>query len=100
MKIHTDGLSKARKPEEGTLPRTAQANAVKPTEGRTLPAQSQKSRKQLTDTRSNIDVRAYREAVNEQRLALEKEMEEIIKREDDFDNPFSFRDLTNTLALR
>ena len=97
LKIHNERLSDLKKLED-ELPQAELAKAVKPTEGKTLPGMGQLSRKQLADTRNNINVRAYQEVMTEQRLNLEKEMEEIMQREEDFDNPFSFRDLTNPLA--
>lgn len=95
LKIHPE-LQETQKSE----PHVAMVNAVEAAEGKALPRDSKKSRKQLIDTRSNIDVRVYQEAVTEQRLALEKEMEVIMQREEDFENPFSFKDLTNSLASR
>ena len=96
LRIHHAKLSDFKKLEDESV-QAEHAQAVKPSEGKALPGAGQLSRKQLTDTRDNINVRAYQEIMTEQRLALEKEMEDILQREEDFDNPLSFRDLTNSL---
>ena len=39
---------------------------------------------------------SFFEGNREQRQAIEREMEEIVQKEEDFDNPMNFRDLANS----
>ena len=60
---------------------------------------SQLSRKQSLEQGNQQQSRASEEALEaakQQQIAIAREMDEIVQKEDDFDNPMSLKDLANS----